>query len=144
MQTLFVVKVSYFGLRQFTLNPTIWEGVRKAEEEAPEEEGDRKDHDDASDGDNVAEDPNHDDTPSDGEADICDIPDHDARDPAQAKWENHHRDPGQKAAKVPKQDQFPICQQMHQPERLLISSGPLRLPSKKNISSNNSFSPPEA
>ena len=144
MQTLFVVKVFYFGSDQFTRNTTIWEG------EDPNHD------DDPSGGDEVEEDPNHDDNPSDGEggevhnrdnpsdgeADICDIPDHDARDVAQAKWENHHRDPGQKAAQAPKQDYFLIYQQTHQPERPLLPSGSLRLPSKKNISSNSSFSPP--
>ena len=58
MQTLFVVKVSCFGLRQFTLNPTTREGVRKAEEEAPEEaeeEGDRNNDDASGDDDKEAE-----------------------------------------------------------------------------------------
>ena len=47
MQTLFVVKVSYFGLRQFTRNPTTWEGVRKEGEEVPN--GDTGDGDDRAD-----------------------------------------------------------------------------------------------
>ena len=57
MQTLFVVKVSYFGLRQFTLNPTTREGVRKAEEGAPEEaeEWDRNNDDASGDDDKEAE-----------------------------------------------------------------------------------------
>ena len=143
MQTLFVVKVSCFGLRQFTLNPTTREGVRKAEEEAPEEaeeEGDRN-NDDASGGDMEVEgrhnlDPNSgegtvddpslgedlDRDPNDGHEGVvaCEICQ--GGDPVQAKWKNHLQDSAQKALKVPDRDHFPAYLQPHKLERMLIQS----------------------
>lgn len=149
MQTLFVVKVSCFGLRQFTLNPTTREGVRKAEEEAPEEaeeEGDRN-NDDASSGDDdkeaegrhnldpnsgegtvddpsLGEDRDHDPSP-DGEGAVYEIQDPrggEGGDPVQAKWKNHLQDSAQKALKVQDRDHFPAYLQPHKLERMLIQS----------------------
>jgi hypothetical protein len=148
MQTLFVVKVSCFGLRQFTLNPTTREGVRKAEEEAPEEaeeEGDRNNDDASGDDDTEAEGHRNQDANSDKEAchvsSACEDRDHDPSpdgegavyeiqdprggeggDPVQAKWKNHLQDSAQKALKVPDRDHFPAYLQPHKLERMLIQS----------------------
>ena len=147
MQTLFVVKVSYFGLRQFTRNPTTREGVRKEAEEEDRnnddaiggdtEVEDRHNLDpssgEGSDGDpSPGEDRDHDPNPDeDHDRDACHGEDHDRDachgqegevDPAQAKLKNHHRDSGQRALKVPDRDHFPAYLQPHKLERMLIQS----------------------
>ncbi len=126
MQTLFVVKVSYFSLHQFTSIPTTLEGGGKAEE------GDRN-NDDAS-GDDMEVEGRHNHDPSNGEGTVddpslgedLDRGPNDGHvgvvacgvcpgegDPAQAIWKNHHRDPVQKAVQAQDRHHFLMYPQRH-------------------------------